>query len=379
MFTHLHVHTEYSLLDGLCRINQVIEKAKELGMKSLAITDHGNMHGVIDFYMAAKEAGIKAILGCEVYVAPSSRHNKTASDKNPYHLTLLAKNRRGYQNLITMVTRSHLEGFYYKPRVDQELLTEYHEGIIAMSGCLHGQLSRLILENSMEEAMSVARWYQNIFADYYLEIQRHPMPELEKVNTGLLAISSQLNIPIVATSDVHYVNKEDASIQELLLCIQTNTSVHDEKRMKMAGDFFYLKSSAEMESVFADLPQALENTQKIAELCQLELEFGRLHLPKINIPEDKTADEYLADLCWNGFKQRFPSHSEHLSQRLSYELDVIQKTDFADYFLVVWDIISYARKQKIMCGVRGSAAASLVLYCLNITEIDPVADRKSVV
>ena len=373
MFTHLHVHTEYSLLDGLCRINQLVAKAKALGMNSLAITDHGSMHGVIDFYIAAREAGIKPIIGCEVYVAPADRHSKNASDKNPYHLTLLAKNQQGYRNLIQLVSRAHLEGFYYKPRVDKELLTTYSEGIIALSGCLHGQLSRLILEGRTEETATVARWYKDTFNDYYLEIQRHPMPELTQVNEGLLSLSKKLDIPVVATSDVHYVNKEDAPTHELLLCIQTNTSIYDEKRMKMAGDFFYLKSPEEMADAFKDIPQALENTMKIAELCQLELEFGKLHLPKVEIPGGKTADEYLTELCWQGFKQRFPSPSPKLEQRLAYELEVIQKTRFADYFLVVWDLISFARKQNILFGVRGSAAASLVLYCLNITDIDPIA------
>jgi DNA polymerase-3 subunit alpha len=375
MFTHLHVHTEYSLLDGLCRINQVIARAKALGMTSMAITDHGSMHGVIDFYIAAREAGIKPIIGCEVYVAPADHRSKSASDKNPYHLTLLAKNQQGYRNLIQLVSKSHLAGFYYKPRVDKELLSFYHEGIIALSGCLHGQLSQLIIEGRIDEATSIAQWYKNTFDDYYVEIQRHPIRELERANLGLLSLAAKLNIPIVATNDVHYVNKDDAAIHELLLCIQTNTSIHDEKRMKMAGEFFYLKSPEEMSLIFADLPQALENTQKIADMCQLELEFGKLHLPKVAIPEDKTADEYLAELCWQGFKERFVSPSQKLEQRLTYEMDVIQKTHFADYFLVVWDLISFVRKQNILFGVRGSAAASLALYCLNITDIDPVAHK----
>ncbi len=375
MFTHLHLHTEFSLLDGLCRINQVIARAKALGMNSLAITDHGNMHGVIDFYVAAREAGVKPIIGCEVYVAPADRHSKNTSDKNPYHLTLLAKNQQGYHNLIQLVSKSHLEGFYYKPRVDKELLTNYREGIVVLSGCLHGQLSRLLVEGQLDEAATIAKWHKDVFSDYYLEIQRHPIPELQQVNEGLLAIASKLDIPMVATSDVHYVNKEDAASHELLLCIQTNTSVYDEKRMKMAGDFFYLKSPKEMAAAFSDLPQALENTLKIADMCQLELEFGKLHLPKVEIPPGKTVDEYLTELCWQGFRQRFPSSTPKLEQRLKYELEVIHKTHFADYFLVVWDLISFARKQNILFGVRGSAAASLVLYCLNITDIDPVAHK----
>jgi len=363
------------LLDGLCRIPQVIAKAKELGMTNLAITDHGSMHGVIDFYTAAKEAGVKPIIGCETYVAETNRQSRNASDKNLYHLILLARNHQGYQNLIQLITKAHLEGFYYKPRVDKELLAKHHEGLIALSACAHGELPRLILEGRLEEAATQARWYKETFSDYYLEIQRHPIPELEQINKGLLSLSSQLNIPIVATNDVHYINKEDAPIQELLLCIQTNTSIYDEKRLKMAGDFFYLKSPEEMTELFADLPQALENTEKIADMCQLELEFGRLHLPRVDLPKGKAADDYLAELCWQGLKQRYPSPTPEIEQRLAYELEVIKQTQFADYFLVVWDLISFAKKQNILFGVRGSAAASLALYCLGITNIDPLPNK----
>jgi DNA polymerase-3 subunit alpha len=375
MFTHLHVHTEYSLLDGLCRINQLIAKAKELGMTSLAITDHGSMHGVIEFYTAAKEAGIKPIIGCETYIAETSRHNRNASDKTPYHLVLLAKNQQGYHNLIQLVTKAHLEGFYYKPRVDKELLTQYREGLIALSACAHGELPRLILGGQLEEATVQASWYKKTFDEFYLEIQRHPIPELERINEGLLQLSSQLDIPIVATNDVHYVNKEDSSSQELLLCIQTNTSIYDEKRLKMAGDFFYLKSPDEMAEMFNDLPQAIQNTQEIANMCQLDIEFGRLHLPQVDLPEGKTADDYLAELCWQGLNQHFPSATPEIQQRLTYELDVIKQTQFADYFLVVWDLISFAKKQNILFGVRGSAAASLALYCLGITSINPMPTK----
>ncbi|MBC8511558.1 MAG: DNA polymerase III subunit alpha, partial [Dehalococcoidia bacterium] len=375
MFTHLHVHTEYSLLDGLCRISHLISKAKDLGMSSLAITDHGSMHGVIDFYTEAKTAGIKPIIGCEVYVAETNRHSRSASDRNPYHLTLLAKNQQGYHNLVQLVTKAHLEGFYYKPRVDKELLADYHEGLVALSGCAHGELPRLILEGRLEDATTQALWYKEVFSDYYLEIQRHPMPELEQINKGLASLSSKVNIPVVATSDVHYINKEDASTHELLLCIQTNTSIYDEKRLKMAGDFFYLKSPEEMADLFADLPQALDNSQEIADMCQLELEFGKLHFPQVNPPQGKTADDYLAELCWQGLKQRYPSPTSQIEERLVYELEVIRKTQFADYFLVVWDLVSFARKQNILFGVRGSAAASLALYCLGITSIDPLANK----
>ena len=375
MFTHLHVHTEYSLLDGLCRINQLIAKAKEMGMTSLAITDHGSMHGVIEFYLAAKEAGLKPIIGCETYVAETSRLNRNAGDKTPHHLVLLAKNQQGYHNLIQLITKAHLEGFYYKPRVDKELLAQYHEGLIALSACAHGELPRLILGGQLEEAATQALWFKKTFDDYYLEIQRHPIPELEQINKGLLSLSSKLDIPIVATNDVHYINKEDSSSQELLLCIQTNTSIYDEKRFKMAGDFFYLKSQDEMVEMFRDLPEAIQNTQKIADMCQLDIEFGRLHLPQLELPKGQTADDYLGDLCRQGLKQRFPSATPEIQQRLTYELEVIEQTQFADYFLVVWDLISFAKKQNILVGVRGSAAASLALYCLGITNINPLPNK----
>jgi len=373
MFTHLHVHTEYSLLDGLCRIPQLIARAKELEMDSLAITDHGNMYGAIDFYVTAKEAGIRPIIGCEIYVAETHYQSRTTNEKAPYHLTLLVKNHEGYRNLIQLVTKAHLEGFYYKPRVDKVLLAQHSTGLVALSGCMQGELPRLILEGRYDEATTQAKWYKDTFCDYYLEIQHHPIPELDHINKGLLSIAAKLDIPIVATNDVHYVNKEDAVLQDLLLCIQTNTSIYDEKRLKMHGDFFYLKSQQEMAELFADLPQAVENTEKIAQMCTFELEFGRLHLPQIDLPSDKTSDEYLAELCWKGLKQRYKQPTPEIEQRLQYELDVIRQTKFADYFLVVWDLVSFARKRNILFGVRGSAAASLALYCLGITTIDPVA------
>jgi DNA polymerase-3 subunit alpha len=375
MFTHLHVHTEYSLLDGLCRIDNLIAQAKQLGMHSLAITDHGNMYGIVDFYIAAKEAGIKPLIGCEMYVSPNDRSSKNAGDKNPYHITLLAKNNKGYQNLLKLVTLANLEGFYYKPRIDKDLIKKHGEGIVALSGCLHGHLSRLILESRTEDAIVEAEWYKNNFEDYYIEIQRHPIPELEQVNKSLLNISKKLGIPIVATSDIHYIQKEDAPIHELLLCIQTNTTINDPKRMKMAGDYFYLKSPEEMTESFKDIPEAIENTQVIVDRCNVEIEFNRLHLPKVDIPDNKSADDFLSELCWAGLKQRYRKVTTEQEKRLAYELDVIKQTHFADYFLVVWDLISFVRKQKIMFGVRGSAAASLALYCLGITDIDPLEHK----
>ncbi len=373
MFTHLHVHTEYSLLDGMCRIPTLVSKAKEMGMDSLAITDHGVMYGAIEFYQAAIEVGIKPIIGCEVYVAPDSHLSRTAGDKNNYHLVLLARNLTGYHNLIELTTKAHLDGFYYKPRVDKELLQEHHKGLIALSACLSGEIPRLILERRLDEAKKVALWYKETFGDFYLEVQRHPIPEAEQVNPTIISIGRELGIPLVATSDVHYVRQEDAVAHDLLLCIGTNTSVNDEKRLKIPGDFLYLKSPAEMAEFYQDIPEAIENTGRIAEMCNLKLDFGRLHLPEIGLPEGKTADEYLVELCYESLPRYYPDPSPEIKERLKYELDVIRQTEYANYFLVVWDIISFVRKQGILFGVRGSAAASLVLRCLHITEIDPMA------
>jgi DNA polymerase-3 subunit alpha len=345
-------------------------------MDSLAITDHGTMYGVIEFYRAAGEAGIKPIIGCEIYLAPDSRHNRNAGDKNNYHLIVLVKNQRGYQNLIQLVTKAHLEGFYYKPRADKELLPQYHEGLIALTSCVAGEVPQLIREGRLEDAKQAALWYRETFnGDFYLEIQRHPIPELEQVNQVLIAMGDELGIPLVATNDVHYVNREDASAHDLLLCIGTNSSIHDEKRLRMAGDFFYLRSPQEMAELFQDLPQALENTQRIAEMCELRLEFGRLHLPEMELPEGKTADQFLAELCRQNLPRCYPELTPEIEQRLDYELEVIEKTQFANYFLVVWDIISFAKKRNILFGVRGSAAASIVLYLLGITAVDPLEHK----
>ncbi len=372
MFTHLHVHTEYSLLDGMCRIPQLVSRAKELGMDSLAITDHGVMYGAIEFYSAAKEAGIKPIIGAEIYLAKNSRFNRDVGDKSNYHLILFAKNQTGYHNLIQLVTKANLEGFYYKPRVDKELLEQYRDGLIAFSACTSGEVPRLILEGRTQEAKQATLWYKQTFGDFYLEIQRHPIPELEQINQTLIPMSTELDIPLVATNDVHYVNQADASTHDLLLCIGTNSSIHDEKRMKMAGDFFYLKTPSEMVELYRDIPQAVDNTARIAEMCNLKLEFGRLYLPEIEVPEGKTADQYLAELCYQGLRQHYPHATPEIQERLDYELEVIKQTQFANYFLVVWDIISFAKKQNILFGVRGSAAASIVLHCLGITEVDPL-------
>ena len=375
MFTHLHVHTEYSLLDGMCRIPQLVARAKELGMDTLAVTDHGVMYGAIQFYQEAKKAGIKPIIGCEAYVVPEAGRNGENGGRNQHHLILLAKDQTGYRNLIQLTTKAHLEGFYYKPRLTKDNLKQYHEGLIALSACIAGEIPALILSGRIDEAKRSALWYKELFGDFYLEIQRHPIAELETVNQHLIAIGRELDIPLVATNDVHYINKEDAAYHDLLLCVGTNTTVTEEKRMRMAGDFFYLKTQEEMSELYRDIPDAIDNTASIADMCNLKLDFGRLHLPEISLPEGKTPDQYLADLCWEGLPKYYPDPSPEIRERLESELDVIAKTQFANYFLVVWDIISFVRSRGIAYGVRGSAAASIVLRCLGITEIDPIKTR----
>jgi len=375
MFTHLHVHSEFSLLDGMCHIPQLVSRAKDLGMESLAITDHGVLHGVISFYQQAREAGIKPIIGCELYVAANDRHSRLPADKNPYHLILLAKNETGYRNLLHLATIAQLEGFYYKPRVDKEVLQQYCEGLVALSACPSGELGRYILERRLDEAEKAAKWYKEVFEDFYLELQNHAIDDLKIINRELIALSRKLDIPLVATNDVHYVNQDDSYAHDILLCIQTNNTIHNNKRPRMADDSFYLKSQQEMADQFSEIPEAITNTERIAEMCNLELEFGRLLLPEIELPPSKTPDQYLAELARDGFAKRYPDRSDQPQQRLEYELDVIKKTEFANYFLVVWDLISYVRREKILFGVRGSAAASIVLYCLGITDIDPLAHK----
>jgi DNA polymerase III subunit alpha len=375
MFTHLHVHSEFSLLDGMCRIPQLVKRAKELGMNAVALTDHGSMYGAIDFYQEAKAAGIKAIIGCEVYVAPNSHLSRTPAEKSSFHLVLLAKNLTGYRNLMQLTSKAHTEGFYYKPRIDHALMEQYHEGLIALSACMSGEIPALIIQNRLAEARQLTLWYKNLFGDFYLEIQRNPIPELDKINRELIALGKELQIPLVATNDAHYIYREDAEAHDLLLCIGTNSVVTDERRMKIHGDFLYFKTPEEMAAAYQDIPEAIENTQKIADMVDLKLDFSRLHLPEIELPPGKNAQQYLADLCEVGFKQYYPNPTPELDQRLKYELEVIEKTQFANYFLVVWDMLTYSRKQGILIGVRGSAAASIVLHCLGITTVDPVEHK----
>ena len=376
-FVHLHVHTEYSLLDGAARIKDAVKKAKALGMSALAITDHGVMFGVVDFFKACKKEGIKPILGCEVYVAPRTRHDRTPRvDDNLYHLVLLAKNDIGYRNLLNLVSISFTEGFYYKPRVDKEVLDRYSEGLIALSGCIAGEVAEYILKDSPEQARISAREYLKIFGEgnYYLEIQDHNIPEQKKANRELIKISKELNIPLVATNDVHYVGKENAEMQDVLLCIQTGKTVDDPKRMKFTSQEFYLKSQEEMAELFPEIPEALQNTIEIADKCDISMEFGQLHLPFYQVPEGHTVESYLRELCEKGLTERYgASPEENVKQRMEFELSVIEQMGYSGYFLIVWDFIYYARQNGVPVGPgRGSAAGSLVSYVLGITNLDPL-------
>ena len=376
-FTHLHVHTEYSLLDGSSKIKELVARAKELGMDSLAITDHGVMYGVIDFYKAAKEAGIKPVLGSEVYVAPGSRFDRERVDGEDryYHLVLLAENDTGYHNLMKIVTKGFVDGFYYKPRVDYEILEQYHEGIIALSACLAGEVSRYLARGMYEEAKRSALHYQEIFGkgNFFLELQDHGMDEQKMVNQGMVRLSKETGIELVATNDIHYTFAEDAQAHDILLCIQTGKKVSDENRMRYEGGQYYCKSEEEMRALFPYAQEALDNTYKIAKRCNVEIEFGVTKLPKFQVPEGYDSWSYLNHLCLEGFLKRYPDDDGTLKKRLEYELDVIRTMGYVDYVLIVWDFINYARSKDIMVGPgRGSAAGSIVSYSLGITDIDPV-------
>ena len=377
-FVHLHVHTEYSLLDGSNKIKEYVARVKELGMNSAAITDHGVMYGVIDFYRAARNAGIKPILGCEVYVAPGSRFDKTPgsnSEERYYHLVLLAENQKGYENLTKIVSKGFVDGYYYKPRVDLEVLEQYHEGIIALSACLAGEVQKYLLRGMYEDAKEAAKRYENIFGkdNFFLELQDHGMQEQALVNQQLLRLSEETGIALVATNDVHYTYAEDEKPHDILLCIQTGKKLEDENRMRYEGGQYFVKSEEEMRALFPYALEALENTQKIADRCNVVIEFGVTKLPKYDVPQGFTAWEYLNKLCFDGLEKRYPNPGEELKERLNYELNVIRNMGYVDYFLIVWDFINYARTNGIMVGPgRGSAAGSIVSYCLGITNIDPI-------
>ena len=376
-FSHLHVHTEYSLLDGSNKIKEYVARVKELGMNSAAITDHGVMYGVIDFYREAKKNGIKPILGCEVYVAPNSRFDReiTGGEDRYYHLVLLAENNTGYSNLMKIVSKGFVDGYYYKPRVDKSLLREYHEGIIALSACLAGEVPRYISKGLYDNAKKAALEYQEIFGkdNFFLELQDHGIPEQGIVNQRLLQMSEELGIELVATNDVHYTYAEDEKPHDILLCIQTGKKLQDENRMRYEGGQYYVKSPEEMAKLFPYALQALENTQKIADRCDVEIEFGVTKLPKYDVPDGMTSWEYLNKLCYEGLERRYENPPEELRERLKYELDTIQHMGYVDYFLIVWDFINYAKRHDIAVGPgRGSAAGSIVSYCLEITNIDPM-------
>lgn len=379
-FTHLHVHTEYSLLDGSSKISELVNRAKELGMDSLAITDHGVMYGVIDFYRAARAAGINPVIGCEIYVAPGSRFDREAGnssedDSRYHHLVLLAENNTGYANLTKIVSRGFTEGFYYKPRVDYEVLEEFHEGIIALSACLAGSIPSFLRRGLYEEAKAEAEKLRGIFGEdnFFLELQDHGIPEQQTVNQGLLRLHQELGIPLVATNDVHYIYDSDSEAHDILLCIQTGKKVSDENRMRYEGGQYYLKSPEEIAALFPYVPEALENTHRIASRCHVEIEFGNYKLPHFDVPEGYTSESYLRELCEKGFLERYGDRAEDFRERLNYELDIISSMGFVDYFLIVWDFIKYAKDHGIPVGPgRGSGAGSVVAYSLSITDIEPL-------
>ncbi len=383
-FAHLHVHTEYSLLDGSNKIKEYVKRVKELGMDSAAITDHGVMYGVIDFYREARAAGINPVIGCEVYVAPNSRFDKelTGGEDRYYHLVLLAENNTGYANLVKIVSRGFTEGYYYRPRVDMEVLREYHEGIIALSACLAGEVQRYISKGLIDEAAKAARRYEDCFGkgNYFLELQDHGIPEQKTVNTVLLRLSRELDIPLVATNDVHYTYAQDEKPHDILLCIQTGKKLADADRMRYEGGQYYVKSEEEMKGLFPYAWEAVENTQRIADRCHVEIEFGVTKLPHFEVPEGFSSWTYLQELCHRGLSERYPGEADAeteegatLRKRLAYELDVIRTMGYVDYFLIVWDFINFAKQNGIAVGPgRGSAAGSIVSYCLKITDIDPI-------
>ncbi len=375
-FVHLHVHSEYSLLDGLSRIEDLVQRATELDMKSLAITDHGVMYGALGFHQQAVQGGIRPIIGCEMYVARTNMHSRRPQvDVKPHHLVLLAENQRGYQNLLQLTTKSHLEGFYYKPRIDKELLSQHSEGLVALSACAKGEVCDLLIQGDHEGARRAAAWYRDLFGPgrFYLELQEHDIPDLADLSRELISVSCELDIPLVATNDVHYVREEDHQAHDLLLCIQTNTTVNDPNRMKMQGSGYHLRSPEEMAALFSEVPQALSNTLEIAERCDLAFDYDTLHLPPFDVPEGHTPEDYLAQLCCEGLKRRYDHLTPEIEARLKHELSLVGEMGFAAYFLIVWDLIRFAKDRAILVGPgRGSAAGSIVSYCLGITDLDPL-------
>ena len=373
-FVHLHNHSEYSLLDGFSRLGDMVNRAQELGQPAIALTDHGNLHGAIEFYQSAKKVGVKPIIGVEAYVADGSLSERNPAKRSPFHMTLLAQNKAGYQNLLKLVTASHLEGFYYYARMDREILERYSEGLIVLSGCPSGELARSIKTGDLDAAHETLEWYGNVFQDrYYLELMMHEhVPGQAEINDAIIQLSSQTGLPMVVTNDSHYVRRDDHVAQDILTCIQTNSNVKDPKRLHMEDTTYYLRSAAEMSEGWSHVTEALENTVRIAESCELDLEFGRNLIMRFPTPKNKPSMEYLRELCYAGLKKRFESPGEQVMERLEYELGIIEETKFSDYFLVCWDIFNFVNERGILSAVRGSAASSLVLYCLEVTQIDPV-------
>ena len=375
-FVHLHVHTEYSLLDGACRIDGIMDRVKELGQSAVAITDHGVMYGCIDFYKAAKAAGVKPIIGCEVYVTRRSMADRVHGiDNDPYHLVLLCENRKGYENLCLMVSEAFINGFYGKPRVDLELLQKHHEGLIALSACLAGAIPQYLMEEDYASARDYALKMASIFGEgnFYLELQDHGIEEQRPVNQGVLRLARETGLPLVVTNDAHYLRKEDAQMQDILLCVQTGKTVDEPNRMKFETEEFYLKSEEELRQLFPNCDEAFENTVKIAQACNLEFTFHEYHLPSFPVPEGYTNEGYFREICMNGFRERYENPPQEYIDRLEYEISVISRMGYVNYYLIVWDFIRYAKEQGIPVGPgRGSGAASIVAYCMHITEVDPM-------
>ena len=375
-FVHLHVHTEYSLLDGACRIGKMMDRVKELGQTAIAITDHGVMYGCIDFYKAAKAAGIKPIIGCEVYVTRRTIADRVYGvDNDPYHLVLLCKDRKGYENLCLLVSEAFMNGFYGKPRVDLDMLRKHHEGLIALSACLAGAIPQYLLSQDYEGAKEYALKLADIFGDgnFYLELQDHGIAEQTPVNQGVQRLARETGLPLVITNDAHYLTKEDAKMQDVLLCVQTGKTVDDTNRMRFETEEFYLKSEQQLRELFPGCDEAIENTARIAERCNLDFVFNEYHLPSFPVPEGYSNEEYFRKLCYEGFAERYPDKPQSYIDRLEYEIGVISRMGYVNYYLIVWDFINYAKSQGIPVGPgRGSGAASIVAYCMHITEVDPM-------
>ncbi|HOO58619.1 MAG TPA: DNA polymerase III subunit alpha, partial [Anaerolineaceae bacterium] len=376
-FVHLHVHSSYSILDGFGKPADLVTRVKQLGMPAVALTDHGTMFGTLDFYQAATAAGIKPIIGLETYLAPRSMTDRDVSrDARPFHLVLLAENMQGYHNLLQIATASQLEGFYYHPRIDKSYLSSHSEGLIASSACLSGEIPRALLARDTERAEQALSWYLDVFGPehFYLEVQQHNIPELDMVNRGMVELAQKFQVSLIATNDVHYIRREDAELQDILLAVQTGKLLSDKNRMTMADDSYYLRSPEEMQELFSEVPEAITNTLAIAERCEVDLRRKEYHLPKFDLPEGVQPKGYLRELCQRGLEDRMGEQAQtpEVQQRLDYELGVIHKMGFDEYFLIVWDLCRYAREKNIWYNARGSAAGSLVAYALNITSVDPL-------